>query len=430
MGGVSMSTITIGTNIFRGKQTPIVFGHNDRLRHTYMLGKTGVGKSTMFQNMCLQDIQNYNGVCFIDPHGDSIQWLLERIPQNRLEDVIVFDPSDTQCSFGLNLLEARDEYEKDFLVAQVIEIFYKLFDPEKSGIIGPQFEHWLRCAALTIMAGPDGGSLIEIPKLFIDKRFEQKKRQYVKDPLVIDFWTKQMANTSDFHKSEMLNYFTSKFGHFMNNTLMRNIIGQRTSAFNLDAIIAQQKILLVDLSKGKIGDTNAQMLGLIMISKLQSAILRRTMIPAGERSPLYLYVDEFQNVVTDAFVTLLSESRKYGLGVHVTNQYFAQLPPKIQNAILGNIGTMIIFEVGAEDAENLSREFYPMKKDDFLGLQRYHFYIKLMIDGKTSEAFSGVSLPPPQLTRPCQISESRLMSQLAYAMPRRLVEEQVREYLR
>jgi len=281
-------SITIGTNIFRGRETPIIIKDVDRLRHMYMLGKTGVGKSTVFQSMCLQDVVNGHGVCFIDPHGESINWILERIPADRLEDVVLFDPSDIECSFGLNLLDASDPYEKDFLVAQTIEIFYKLFDPEKTGIIGPQFEHWLRYAALTVMADPEGGSLIEIPKLFVDRRFEAKKRKFLKDPMVIDFWTKQMASTSDFHRSEMLNYFTSKFGHFMNNALMRNIIGQKKSAFNFDQILDQKKILLVDLSKGKIGEINVQMLGLIFVSKLQAAVLKRANIPPEKRHPFYL----------------------------------------------------------------------------------------------------------------------------------------------
>ncbi len=423
------NNITIGKNIFRNRETAITFKDADRLRHMYMLGKTGVGKSTVFQNMCLQDILNQHGVCFIDPHGESINWILERIPKNRLEDVVLFDPSDTEASFGLNLLDTSDTYEKDFLVAQTIEIFYKLFDPEKTGIIGPQFEHWLRCAALTVMAGPEGGSLIEMPKLFMDRRFEAKKRKFLKDPMVIDFWTNQMASTSDFHKSEMLNYFTSKFGHFMNNALMRNIIGQRKSAFNFDQILEQEKILLVDLSTGKIGEVNAQMLGLIFISKLQAAVLKRANIAQEKRYPFYLYVDEFQNLITDTFASLLSESRKYGLGVHLTNQYFAQMPEKIQNAILGNVGTIMAFEVGIEDAERLAKEFYPMTKEDFLNLPRFNFYIKLMIDGKSSEAFSGVSLPPQTEASPENPEAIRLINQLAYAMPKKLVHEQIRSYL-
>jgi type IV secretory pathway TraG/TraD family ATPase VirD4 len=425
-----MANITLGTNFYRNKETAIAFQDPDRLRHMYMLGKTGVGKSTVFQNMCLQDIQNRHGVCFIDPHGESIEWLLQRIPQNRLEDVILFDPSDTQCSFGLNLLEAKEESEKDFLVAQTIEIFYKLFDPEKTGIIGPQFEHWLRSAALTVMAGPEGGSLLEIPRLFVDKNFEIKKRQHLKDPIVIDFWTKQMANTSDFHKSEMLNYFTSKFGHFMNNGLMRNIIGQRKSAFDFDQILDQEKILLIDLSKGKIGEINAQMLGLILVAKLQAAVLKRANITPEKRYPFYLYVDEFQNLITDTFASLLSESRKYGLGIHLTNQYFAQLPEKLQNAILGNAGTLMIFEVGVEDAERLSREFFPLQKEDFLALKRYNFYIKLMIEGKTSEPFSGVSLKPLGKISNQHAEQIKKLSQLAYSIPKRLAEEEIKTYIR
>lgn len=424
-----MQHVRIGTNIFRNEHRPIIIKDADRLRHLYMLGKTGVGKSTVFQNLCLQDIENRSGACFIDPHGESINWLLGRVPKNRLEDVIYFNPSDSGCVFGLNLLEAKDEHEKDFLVAQVIEIFYKLFDPEKTGIIGPQFEHWLRCAALTVMAGPEGGSLIEIPKLFMDRKFEQSKRKYIKDPLVIDFWTKQMASTSDFHKSEMLNYFTSKFGHFMNNTQMRNIIGQRKSAFNFEKILDGEKILLVDLSKGKIGDINAQMLGLILVSKLQAAVLKRANIEKEKRYNFYLYVDEFQNLITDAFASMLSESRKYGLSVNLTNQYFAQLPKKIQDAILGNVGTLLAFAVGVEDAERLAKEFYPMEKEDFLNLERFNFYIKLMIDGKTSEAFSGISLPPLKQAQAEHNRQIKLINQLAYASPKKLVEEQIKSYI-
>ncbi|HQF57132.1 MAG TPA: type IV secretion system DNA-binding domain-containing protein [Candidatus Magasanikbacteria bacterium] len=424
-----MSYITIGRNIFRGKTTQISYGDQDRLRHTYMIGKTGVGKSTVFQNMCLQDIENYKGVCFIDPHGESIDWLLQRIPPDFLEDVYLFDPSDIEFPFGLNLLQAKDEQEKDFLVSECIQIFYKLFDPDKTGIIGPQFEHWLRNAALTVMAGPEGGSLIEIPKLFVDKQFELKKRKYLKDPTVLEFWSKQMAKTSDFHKSEMLNYFSSKFGHFLNNAMMRNIIGQHKDTLDFDYLIEHNKILLVNLSKGKIGETNAQMLGLIIMSKLQAAILKRAKIEPEKRSPYYLYVDEFQNLVTDTFASLLSESRKYGLGVHLTNQYFAQLPEKIKDAILGNVGTIIAFEIGMEDAEILSKEFEPFTKEDFTNLRKYNFYIRLMIDGKTSKAFSGESLKPNNISISNLTEEIIKVNQLARGTPRILVEEQIKQAL-
>ncbi len=425
-----MSYVTIGINEYRSKKVPIQSRETDRLRHMYMIGKTGVGKSTVFQSMCLQDIKSGQGTCFIDPHGESIDWLLKRIPAERLEDVILFDPSDTEFPFGLNLLEGHTEQEKDFLVSECIQIFYKLFDPEKTGIIGPQFEHWLRNAALTVMAGPEGGSIIEIPKLFVDKEFEMSKRKHLTDPLVIDFWTKQMTKTSDFHKSEMLNYFMSKFGHFMNNALMRNIIGQHQSSFSFDEVMSGKKILLVNLSKGKIGEMNAHMLGLILISKLQAAILKRANQPSADRSPFYLYVDEFQNFVTDTFVSILSESRKYGLGAHITNQYLAQLPEKIKDAVLGNVGTLLSFEVGAEDAELLSKEFEPLEPADFMGLPRYNFYIKLMVNGKTSPAFSGVSIAP-EAAYDSGLMEQNVftLNRLAFGSPRLLVEQQIKNQL-
>lgn len=422
-----MTHVHIGINEFRGKKTPISFAQQDRLRHLYMLGKTGVGKSTVFQNMCLQDICNGNGACFIDPHGDSIEWLLERIPQERLQDVILFDPSDTDFPLGLNLLEAKDEFEKDFLVNECIQIFYKLFDPERTGMIGPQFEHWLRNAALTVMAGPEGGSLIEIPALFVDSAFEQKKRAHLTDRTVIDFWTKQMAKTSSFHRSEMLNYFMSKFGPFMNNALMRNILGQRTNSFDFEAVMDKKRILLVNLSKGKIGEINAHMLGLILLSRLEAAVFKRAERPQATRTPFYLYVDEFQNFTTDTFASLLSESRKYGLGLHLANQYLGQLSETVRDSVFGNVGTMIAFEVGVEDAKIMAEEFAPISETDFLGLPRYHFYIKLMVDGKTSEAFSGTTLPPEIRTRDSSREHAQAISRLAYGWPRLLVEETLRQ---
>ena len=415
-------SIIIGQNEYRSRVTPIRFQATDRLRHMYMLGKTGVGKSTVFQNMCLQDILNYHGVCFIDPHGESIKWLLSRIPKNRLEDVILFDPSDTDHPIGFNLLDYTHDDEKDFLVSECISIFYKLFDPQKTGVVGPQFEHWLRNAAYTVMAGQEHGTLIEIPRLFVDKKFEQQKRRHVTDPVVQDFWSKQMAKTSEFHRSEMLNYFSSKFGQFANNKMIRNIIGQHKSQIDFDHILANDKILLVDLSKGKIGESNTHLLGLILIAKLQAAIMKRAKISEIDRNPFYLYVDEFQNFMTDTFISLLSESRKYGLGVHLTNQYFAQLTPEIQKAVLGNAGSMLVFAVGMEDAELLEKEFQPFTKSEMINLQKYNFYIKLMINGQTSAPFSGVGLPPME-QRDGDYSETiRNINRLAFGMPIKLVE--------
>lgn len=420
--------VHIGVNEHHGKTRLIGYAQNDRLRHMYMIGKTGVGKSTVFQNMCLQDIKNGQGTCFIDPHGESIDWLLAHIPENRLQDVVLFDPSDTEFPFGLNLLEAHNEFEKDFLVNECIQIFYKLFDPKKTGVIGPQFEHWLRNAALTVMAGPEGGTLLEIPKLFVDREYEKRKRKHLTDPLVIDFWTKQMAKTSDFHKSEMLNYFMSKFGPFINNSLMRNIIGQRVSSFEFDALMDNRSIVLVNLSKGKIGEINAHMLGLILISRLQVAVLRRANEASASRTPFYLYIDEFQNFTTDSFVGLLSESRKYGLGMHLTNQYLAQLPEAIRDGVVGNVGTIVSFAVSAEDANVLSKEFAPnITALDFINLARFNFYIKLMIDGKTSEAFSGISLPLEPAQEALSIKDKIItLNRLAYGWPKLFAEETIK----
>ncbi|HVY67910.1 MAG TPA: TraM recognition domain-containing protein [Patescibacteria group bacterium] len=420
-----MSYVTLGNNIFRGKATPIQFLDEDRLRHMYLIGKTGVGKSTLLANMALQDIINLKGLCFIDPHGETIEWLLSRIPDSRLEDVVLFDPADTEHPAGLNLLEAGNEREKNFLVSELIEIFYKLFDPQRTGIIGPQFEHWLRNAALTIMADPQGGSLLEIPKLFTDKSFERQKRRLLTDPLVKEFWSGQMAKTADFHKSEMLNYFTSKFGHFLNDSLCRNIIGQTKNSLHFEELLAQEKILLVNLSKGKIGELNARFLGLILISKLQAAVLKRAYLAPGSFPPFYLYVDEFQNLTTDTFAGMLSESRKYGLGVHLTNQYFAQLPESLRTAVLGNVGSMIAFQLGIEDAETLAKEFAPFSKADLVNLEKYNFYLKLMSRGQATPPFSGVSLPPLPSAAESVGPYIRQLAQLAYGAPRLLVEQQL-----
>jgi len=391
--------IELGIVDHRGQKRLAGIKKTDRFRHTYMIGKTGTGKSTLYQNMALQDINAGRGICFVDPHGEAIDFILQRIPKNRIDDVILFDPSNLESPSGLNLLEWKDETEKDFLVSEAIQIFYKIFDPGQSGVIGPQFEHWMRNAALTVMADPEGGTLLEIPRLFVDKNFESYKRKFVTDPVVQEFWEKQMAKTADFHRSEMLNYFSSKFGRFMTNTMMKNIIGQKQSSFDLAQIIDTEKILLINLSKGKIGELNAQMLGLIMMTKLQAAVLRRAKIEESQRTPFYLYVDEFQNLLTDAFISMLSESRKYGLAVHLTNQYIAQLPENMRNAVLGNVGTLITFQIGSNDAEFLKIEMQPLDAEDLQSAPPHHFYLKCTIDGMPYEpfmvkGFAPAALPP------------------------------------
>jgi len=392
----------------------------------YMIGKTGTGKSTVYQNMMLQDIRAGAGCCFVDPHGEGVDWLLSMIPAERLDDVVLFDPSDTQWPLGLNLLEWKTEAEKDFLVAEAIHIFQKLFDPDQQGIVGPQFEHWMRNAALTVMARPGGGTLLDIPRLFSDPAFERASRQYVTDKIVLAFWEQQMANTAQFHRSEMLNYFTSKFGRFMTNTLMRNCIGQRQSSISFTDILAKNKIVLINLSKGKIGELNSYMLGLILMTKLQIAIMQRATLPPEKRTPFYLFVDEFQNVVTDAFIGMLAEARKYGLAVHLTNQYIAQLTDEIRDAVLGNAATLVAFQIGAQDVAALLPEFethtanrgsMKLQEDDFQFLPPHHFYARLLLDGTSYPAFRGQSLPPLADSPATSPDDVRWVSRLKYATP-------------
>lgn len=434
MSAAREETIHIGTTTFRNQARSIILTPRDRLFHTYMVGKTGTGKSTLFQNAMLQDITLGHGCCFVDPHGESIDWLLAHIPEHRVEDVILFDPADTDMPLGMNLLEWKTEEEKDFLVSEAIQIFYKLFDPESQGIIGPQFEHWMRNAALTIMADPRGGTLIDIPRLFTDRRFELNKRRHVRDKIVQAFWEQQMEKTSEFHRSEMLNYFTSKFGRFMTNTLMRNIIGQTRSAFTFADILQRRNILLVNLSKGKIGEINAAMLGLVLMTKLHIAALQRASLSPDERTPFYLYVDEFQNVMTDTFVGMLSEIRKYGVAVHLTNQYIAQLDESVRSAILGNARTLIAFQVGADDATVLVRELEPRQDPEKSRLDAealqylppHHFFIKLSLDGVAYPAFQGESLPPLPLETRLTAEDVRLISRLRFGVLGELVEAEFR----
>lgn len=389
--------IVIGESNYRSEKKLVRLDEEDRRRHLFMIGKTGVGKTTLFETMIEQDMHEGKGLCFIDPLGDAIESLLRKVPSHRAKDVILFDPSDTAHPFGLNLLEFEKPEERDFLIQEVIEIFYKLFDPNRTGIVGPQWEHWARNAALTVMSRPGGGSLIDLPRLFTDDRFREESVSFVRDPIVKGFWDQQLAKTADFHKSEMYNYFISKFGRFMTNDLMRNIIGQASSSFNIRKVMDEGKILFVNLAKGKIGETNSSLLGLILVSKIQVAAFSRADTPEEQRKDFYLYVDEFQNFTTDTFATILAEARKYRLDLNITNQYFAQLTEKIRDAIIGNVGTFISYRIGAEDAEYLSKELPGISPEDLTNLDRFQAYVKLLVELTPSKPFSlkGVKSPSP-----------------------------------
>jgi hypothetical protein len=381
--------LLFGHNEFRGVRKEIRLSPEDRRRHTYILGQTGTGKSTMLENLAVQDMLAGNGFAFIDPHGDSAEKLLSLVPKERAEDVVYFNPADTQYPLGLNLFEFTDPSQKDFIVQETINMLYKLYDPGHTGIIGPRYEHWYRNAALTLMADPNGATFIEIPKVFTDTEYLKLKFKHLKDPTVIDFWTKEMGQTSDYHKSEMLGWFVSKFGAFQNNEMMRNIIGQTKSAFNLREIMDHKKILIVNLSKGRVGELNSQLLGMIFVIKFQAAAMSRADMPEAERSDFALYVDEFQNFSTDSFASILSEARKYRLNLIVANQFIGQLTDEIRDAVFGNIGSIVAHRMGPEDAEFMVKQFAPVfDVGDLVNIPNYHSVMRLMIGGLPSQPFT------------------------------------------
>lgn len=423
---VPTTGLLLGYNEFRGVRKEIRLSPEDRRRHTYIIGQTGTGKSTLLENLALQDMQAGNGFAFIDPHGDTAEKLLGLVPKERAEDVVYFNPADMDYPLGLNLFEYTDDQQKDFLVQEAINMLYRLYDPGHTGIIGPRYEHWFRNAALTLMADPAGSTFIEIPKVFTDAAYLKSKFKYLKDPTVIDFWTKEMAQTSDYHKSEMLGWFVSKFGAFANNQMMRNIIGQTKSAFNLRDIMDKKKILIVNLSKGRVGELNSQLLGMILVTKIQAAAMARADTDMAQRPDFCLYVDEFQNFSTDSFADILSEARKYNLNLIVANQYIGQLTEQIRGAVFGNVGSMVSLRVSPEDAEALVKQFEPVFEASDLGkLPNGHAVLRLMIGGVPSQPFSMAILPPITTSRPELKEALHQLSQAKYGLRRDIVEKDI-----
>ncbi len=389
--------IVLGINRHRAVETKIHFLDKDRTRHQYIIGKSGSGKSALLNWMARQDIARGEGLCIIDPHGDLIEDALAHTVKERAKDIVVFDPSDTERPMGLNLLEAKTPEEKDRASLDAMEIFIKLFGNE---IFGPRIQHYFRNGCLTLMDDEEeGATLIDVPRLFVDDDFQRYKVSKCKNSVVRSFWENEIAKTGAREKEEMIPYFSAKFGPFITNSTMRNIIGQPKSAFNVRQIMDEGKVLLVNLSKGKIGDVNAQLLGLIFVNKVNMAALSRADIPQAERKRFYLYVDEFQNFITDAFATILSEARKYELGLIMAHQYIGQLvgkteaygqsSTKMRDAVFGNVGSILSFKIGAEDAEYMAKEFAPvLSEQDVIGIPNFQCYVKLNINNTTSRPFS------------------------------------------
>ncbi|HAV15062.1 MAG TPA: hypothetical protein DCX25_01920 [Candidatus Pacebacteria bacterium] len=385
---IPTSGLFLGRSVYRGSSRNIYIAEKDRQRHMYIVGKTGAGKSEFLKDMVLQDIRAGKGMAVIDPHGDLVEDLLLLMPPERAEDVIYFNPSNTDRPMGLNMMEAETEEQMHFVAGSIIGLMYKLYDPHKTGIIGPRFEHAIRNAMLTIMAEP-GSTFIELVRVLTDSKFLQDLLPKVKDPVVRRYWTDQIAQTSDFHKSEVLDYIVSKFGRFITNKTMRNIIGQSKSAFNLREVMDEGKILLVNLSKGALGEEDAKFLGLIMVPKILAAAMSRVNVPLEQRRDFYLYVDEFQNFATQDFATILSEARKYKLNLIVANQFVAQIEEDVKNAVFGNVGTLISFRIGVPDANFLQHEFAPVfNESDLTNIERFHVYTKTIVNNEPVPAFS------------------------------------------
>ncbi len=423
--------LLLGYNVYRGVKKPIRLSTSDRRRHSYIIGQTGTGKSGLLENLALQDMLDGRGFAFVDPHGDSAERLLGMVPKERVEDVIYFNPGDMDHPVGLNLFEFETTDQRDFLVQEAIAMLYRLYDPGHTGIIGPRYEHWFRNAALTIMSDPHGSSFIDIPQVFNDDNFAKEKLKYVTDQTVLDFWNKEMAQTSDYHKSEVLGWFVSKFGAFLSNEMMRNIIGQTKSGFNLREIMDNKKILLVNLSKGTTGELNSQLLGMIFVMKFQAAAMGRANIPEEQRQDFSLYVDEFQNFATDSFESILSEARKYRLNLILANQFMTQLTDKIREAIIGNVGTVVSGRIGTTDAELMQKKFAPtFDAEDLTRLPNFETIASVMIDNVPSAPFSMSLIPPMGTSNPQLADALRRLSAAKYGTTRQLAEKQIFERLR
>jgi len=426
---IATSGLYLGKSTYRGLSRPVYMQLDDRRRHAYIIGKTGVGKSVLLKEMILQDIKMGNGVAAIDPHGDLIEGILPLIPPERAEDVIYFDPSDTERPMGLNMLEAQTEEQKHFIVSSIIGLMYKLYDPQKTGIIGPRFEHAIRNAMLTVMVEP-GASFVEVVRILTDSAFVQELLPKVQDPIVRRYWTDQIAQTSDFHKSEVLDYIVSKFGRFVTNKLMRNIIGQSKSAFDFRKVMDEGKILLVNLAKGKLGEENSSFLGLILVPKIMVAAMSRSDTPEEKRRDFYLYVDEFQNFATPDFAQILSEARKFRLNLTVANQFIGQMEEEVKNAVFGNVGTLITFRVGVTDANYLQHWFTPVfNEGDLINVDVYNAYINTIVGNRPVPAFSVDMRKDMSALKKMEnpkVAEAIVsLSRLKYGRPRELVEAEV-----
>ena len=420
------SGIVLGVNRYRGKDTDIRMSREDRMRHFYVIGQTGTGKTNILLNMITQDIKNGDGCCYIDPHGTDIQTILSRIPKERIDDVIYFDPAYTARPMGLNMLEYDPKYpeQKTFVVNEMMGIFNKLFDMKVGG--GAMFEQYFRNSAFLVMEDPESGStLLEITRVLADKAFRDAKLAKCKNPIIKQFWISAEQTSGDQSLANFVPYISSKFDNFISNDIMRPVVLQQNSVFDFRKIMDEKKILLVNLSKGRLGDINANLIGLVLVGKIQMAALSRVDMFGKPMNDFYLYIDEFQNVTTDSISSILSEARKYRLSLNIAHQYISQLEDNIKNAVFGNVGSMAVFRVGTEDATFLEQKFKPIfTASDIAKLDNYNAYVSMLVKGQPTKPFNMETIAP-EAGNVAIVDSLKELSYMKYGRDREEVEEEI-----
>ncbi len=410
----------IGQTNFRGQHRKFGIYPDDRRRHVYVIGKTGVGKSTLLENMIAQDIINGKGVCLVDPHGDAAEKLLDAVPPERINDVVYFDPSDVEYPIAFNVLEAVDPSYKYLVASGLVGSLKKIW----ADSWGPRLEYILRNTILALLDYPSS-TILGILRMLSDAKYRKKVVEKISDPVVRAFWTNEFANYNERFRSEAISPIQNKVGQFLSSAIIRNIVAQPKSTIDMKDIMDNGKILLINVSKGKIGEDNSSLLGAMLINRIQLAAMDRASISEAERRDFYLYVDEFQNFATESFATILSEARKYRLNLTIAHQYITQMEEPVRDAVFGNVGTIITFRIGAFDAEYLEKEFFPtFTETSLVNLDKYNAYIKLMINGITSKPFSMQTIPPSienfgKKDIVIRVSRER------YGRPRTMVEEKI-----
>jgi CxxC-x17-CxxC domain-containing protein len=407
---------------FRNESQKFGIKTDDRRRHMYLIGKTGMGKSTIQENMIIEDIRAGRGVAVVDPHGDLAEKIIEFIPSDRINDVIYVNPADMEYPIAFNVVEQVEPHLRHLVASGLIGVFKKLW----ADSWGPRLEYILRNSILAVLDYP-GSTLLAITRMLSDKVFRKKVIAKIQDPVVKAFWVNEFAGYADKFASEAVSPIQNKVGQFLSSSLIRNIVGQVKSSIDMRKVMDESKILILNLSKGRIGEDNSSLLGSMMITKIQMAAMSRVDILESERKDFYLYIDEFQNFTTDSFANILSEARKYRLNLIMANQYIEQLGDVVRAAVFGNVGTLVLFRVGAADAEELVKEFAPIfTEEDIVNLPKYEIYLKLMIDGISSDPFSARGLPPlSEDEKTHNVEKVIKVSRERYARERKAVEEKI-----